>query len=68
VQGGSAHNRWRAYAQSEAYYSNALRNFPGLLQNADGFAAEIKKLKIGYYEMKPGDIISFHGRQLVRRE
>jgi hypothetical protein len=38
----------------------------GLLQNADGFAAEIKKLKIGYYEMKPGDSISFRGRQLIR--
>jgi len=42
--------------------------FPGLLQNADGFAAEIKKLKIGFYEMKPGDTISFRGRQLIRRQ
>jgi L-ascorbate metabolism protein UlaG (beta-lactamase superfamily) len=40
--------------------------FPGLLQNADGFAAEIKKLKIGFYEMKPGDTIAFRGRQLIR--
>jgi L-ascorbate metabolism protein UlaG (beta-lactamase superfamily) len=40
--------------------------FPGLLQNADGFAAELKKLKIGFYEMKPGDTISFRGRQLIR--
>lgn len=40
--------------------------FPGLLQNADGFAAEIKKLKLGFYEMKPGDTISFRGKQLIR--
>ena len=40
--------------------------FPGLLQDADGFAAEIKKVKMGYYEMKPGDTISFRGRQLIR--
>jgi len=40
--------------------------FPGLLQNADGFAAELKKLKIGFYEMKPGDTVSFRGRQLIR--
>ena len=40
--------------------------FPGLLENADGFAAEIKKLKIGFYEMKPGDTISFRGKQLIR--
>lgn len=40
--------------------------FPGLLQDADGFAAEIKKLKIGFYEMKPGDTIMFRGKQLVR--
>ena len=40
--------------------------FPGLLQNADGFAAEIKKLRIGFYEMKPGDTSSFRGKQLIR--
>ena len=40
--------------------------FPGLLQNADGFAAELKKLKIGFYEMKAGDTISFRGKQLIR--
>ena len=40
--------------------------FPGLLQNTDGFAAEIKKLKLGSYEMKPGDTISFRGKQLMR--
>ena len=40
--------------------------FPGLLQDADGFAAEIKKVKMGFYEMKPGDPISFRGRQLIR--
>jgi L-ascorbate metabolism protein UlaG (beta-lactamase superfamily) len=40
--------------------------FPGLLQNADGFAAELKKLKMGFYEMKPGDTIIFRGKQLIR--
>lgn len=40
--------------------------FPGLLQNADGFAADIKKLKIGFYEMKPGETISFRGKRLMR--
>jgi L-ascorbate metabolism protein UlaG (beta-lactamase superfamily) len=40
--------------------------FPGLLENADGFAAEIKKLKIGFYEMKPGETISFRGKQIVK--
>ena len=39
--------------------------FPGLLQNADGFAAELKKLKIGFYEMKPGETIAFRGRRLM---
>jgi L-ascorbate metabolism protein UlaG (beta-lactamase superfamily) len=42
--------------------------FPGLLQNADGFAAEVKKLKIGFYEMKPGDTISFRGKRLLRAQ
>jgi L-ascorbate metabolism protein UlaG (beta-lactamase superfamily) len=40
--------------------------FPGIVQTADGFAAELKKLKIGFYEMKPGETISFRGRQLVK--
>jgi hypothetical protein len=40
--------------------------FPGITQNADGFAAELKKLKIDFYEMKPGETISFRGKQLVK--
>src|SRR6185369_13154485 len=36
--------------------------FPGISQNADGFAAELKKLKISFYEMKPGETISFRGK------
>ena len=41
--------------------------FEGLLPNADGFAAEVKKLKIGFYEMKPGETISFRGKQMQTR-
>ncbi len=37
--------------------------FPGIAQNADGFAAELKKMKIDFYEMKPGEIVTFRGRQ-----
>ncbi len=40
--------------------------FPGIVQNADGFAAELKKLKIDFYEMKPVETISFRGNQLVK--
>ena len=40
--------------------------FPGIVQNADGFAAELKRLKIDFYEMKPGEIISFIGKQWVK--
>src|ERR1700704_1642573 len=40
--------------------------FPGIVQNAAGFAAELKKLKVGFYEMKPGETISFRGRQLIK--
>lgn len=39
---------------------------PGMAQNADGFASELKKLKISFYEMKPGETISFRGKQLVK--
>jgi len=39
--------------------------FPGLLPSADGFATEIKKVKIGFYEMKPGETVVFRGRQMM---
>ena len=41
--------------------------FPGITTNSDVFAAELKKLRIPFYEMKPGETISFRGRQLVRK-
>lgn len=40
--------------------------FPGIVQTADGFAAELKKMKIGFYEMKPGETITYRGKQLIR--
>ena len=40
--------------------------FPGIAQSADAFAAELKKLKVNFYEMKPGETISFRGKELVR--
>ena len=40
--------------------------FPGIAQNADDFAAELKQLKIAFYEMKPGETISYRGKQLVK--
>jgi L-ascorbate metabolism protein UlaG (beta-lactamase superfamily) len=41
--------------------------FPGIAQNADEFAAELKRLKIPFYEMKPGETLTFRGRQLTRK-
>jgi L-ascorbate metabolism protein UlaG (beta-lactamase superfamily) len=38
--------------------------FPGITEKSDGFAAELKKLKIPFYEMKPGATISFRGKQV----
>ncbi len=40
--------------------------FPGIVQNADGFAAELKKTTVSFYEMKPGETISFRGKQLIK--
>ncbi|MDQ1593052.1 MAG: hypothetical protein QOG71_3679 [Pyrinomonadaceae bacterium] len=40
--------------------------FPGITQNADAFAVELKRTKIELHEMKPGATISFRGKQLVR--
>ena len=41
--------------------------FPGIAQNADEFAAELKRFKIPFYEMKPGETITFRGRQVTRK-
>jgi L-ascorbate metabolism protein UlaG (beta-lactamase superfamily) len=39
--------------------------FPGIVQSADSFALELRKMKIGFYEMKPGETLTFHGRALM---
>lgn len=40
--------------------------FPGIAQNANDFAAELKRLKIPFYEMKPGETVTYRGRQMVQ--
>jgi L-ascorbate metabolism protein UlaG (beta-lactamase superfamily) len=40
--------------------------FPGIAQNADGFAAELKKMKINFYGMTPGETITYRGKQLIK--
>lgn len=39
--------------------------FPGITPDAGGFAAEIKRLQLGFHEMKPGETIQFRGKKLV---
>lgn len=38
--------------------------FPGISPDASVFSAELKKLKIPFYEMKPGDTVSFAGNEM----
>jgi L-ascorbate metabolism protein UlaG (beta-lactamase superfamily) len=40
--------------------------FEGLLPSADEFAAEVRKLKIDFYQMKPGETVSFQGKRMKR--
>lgn len=40
--------------------------FPGIARNADGFAAELKKMKVDFYEMRPGETMTYRGRQLIK--
>jgi L-ascorbate metabolism protein UlaG (beta-lactamase superfamily) len=40
--------------------------FPGITQSAEGFATELKKLRLDFYEMRPGEVIMFRGKQFVR--
>jgi L-ascorbate metabolism protein UlaG (beta-lactamase superfamily) len=41
--------------------------FPGITQTADAFAAELRRLGVPFHEMKPGDTLTFRGRQRLRR-
>jgi L-ascorbate metabolism protein UlaG (beta-lactamase superfamily) len=41
--------------------------FPGIAENAAVFAAELKKLQIPFYEMKPGETITFRGRERLHK-
>src|SRR5215218_4903050 len=40
--------------------------FPGIAHNADEFAAAHKRLKIAFYEMRPGETVTFRGRQMTQ--
>jgi L-ascorbate metabolism protein UlaG (beta-lactamase superfamily) len=37
---------------------------PGIAQNPNEFAAQLKTLRIPFYEMKPGETVQFSGRQI----
>lgn len=39
--------------------------FPGIVQTSEAFAAELNKLKISFYELKPGETILFRGKQPI---
>jgi L-ascorbate metabolism protein UlaG (beta-lactamase superfamily) len=41
--------------------------FPGIAENADEFAAELKRLKIPFYEMKPGETVTYRGKQFMQK-
>ena len=41
--------------------------FPGIAENSADFAAELKRLKVPFYEMKPGETITFRGKQLMKK-
>ena len=41
--------------------------FPGISVNADDFTAELKRLKIPFYEMKLGETITYRGKQMLKK-
>ncbi len=41
--------------------------FPGIAPDSVVFAAELKKLRIPFYEMKPGETITFRGREMLHK-
>lgn len=56
-------------AARAAYAVNAKLSIPQHFDdehNAEVFAAELKRLKLPFYEMKPGETVVFAGRQMKR--
>src|ERR1041385_1327634 len=41
--------------------------FPGIAPDASAFAVELKKLGIPFREMKPGETLTFRGRQMITK-
>lgn len=41
--------------------------FPGITERSNVFAAESKKLKIPFYETKPGETLAFRGKQMMQK-
>jgi L-ascorbate metabolism protein UlaG (beta-lactamase superfamily) len=41
--------------------------FPGITENTKVFAAALRRLRIPFYEMRPGATIVFRGKQLLRK-
>lgn len=41
--------------------------FPGIAANADEFAAELRRLKIPFRELKPGETVTFRGRRMTQK-
>jgi L-ascorbate metabolism protein UlaG (beta-lactamase superfamily) len=42
--------------------------FAGIAQNSNDFSAELKRLRIPFYEMKPGETITFRGKQMTTQK
>jgi L-ascorbate metabolism protein UlaG (beta-lactamase superfamily) len=41
--------------------------FPGIAENSNGFATELKRLKIPFYEIKPGGTLTYRGKQMLNK-
>jgi L-ascorbate metabolism protein UlaG (beta-lactamase superfamily) len=41
--------------------------FPGIAENANAFAAELRRLRVPFHEMRPGETIAFRGRRMLRK-
>lgn len=54
----------RAVGARKACRPASLRHLPSIARNADGFATELKKTKINFYEMNLGETVIFRGKQL----
>jgi L-ascorbate metabolism protein UlaG (beta-lactamase superfamily) len=57
----------RAYGLAKLAVPHHFATFPGITATTDTFASELRRPRIRFHEMKPGETLVFRGKQRIAR-